>query len=408
MIHKFLNKNVSKIFIYLLKTKVYFFKGIKKNDLLIFDDIFPNPISGFRHEEYSQLLLHFNKSKIISTGAAYRIVNSPETQFKEDIENFKIKFPDLKNKLFQKSRFININTKLFYCIFINNIYKNLIWLEKHKIPFVFTLYPGGGFQVDDETSNFKLKKVLESPQFRKVIVTQQFTLEYLIKNKFCTLNKINFIFGGVVPQVSLKKDLSIKLSYLINKPTLDICFCAAKYMPKGIDKGYDIFIELAHMLNIKFDFVRFHVIGGFDQNDIDVSNLNNNIKFYGYQNFDNLNQIFKNMDIIVSPNKPFYLDKGAFDGFPLGTVVEAVLNGVAALLSDQLNQNNVFENYKEIVIIENYANKIEIEILNLINNPEKLYNLSEKGRLKFVEVYSNQVQMKPRIELLENEIINSK
>jgi glycosyltransferase involved in cell wall biosynthesis len=270
------------------------------------------------------------------------------------------------------------------------------------------LYPGGGFQIDDKTSNFKLKTVLQSPQFRKVIVTQQFTFDYLIKNKFCTSDKINFIFGGVVPQVSLKKDVSQKLSYLINKPTLDICFCAAKYMPKGIDKGYDVFIELAHLLNKKFDFVKFHVIGGFDKNDIDVSNLNNNIKFYGYQNFDNLNKIFKIIDIIVSPNKPFYLDKGAFDGFPLGTVVEAVLNGVVALLSDQLNQNNVFDNYKEIVIIESNTNKIEIEILNLINNPEKLYNLSENGRLKFVEVYSNQVQMKPRIELLENEIIKSK
>lgn len=408
MIHKFLNKKIYKIFIYLLKTKVYFFKGIKKNDLLIFDDIYPNPISGFRHEEYSQLLLHFNKSKIISTGAAYTIVNSSTNQFKEDIENFKIKFPALKNKLFQKSRFININTKLFYCIFINNIYNNLFWLEKQKIPFVFTLYPGGGFQVDDKISDFKLKKVLESPQFRKVIVTQQFTFDYLIKNKFCTSDKINFIFGGVVPQVSLKKDLSQKLSYLINKPTLDICFCAAKYMPKGIDKGYDVFIELAHLLNQKFNFVRFHVIGGFDQNDINVSNLNNNIKFYGYQNFDNLNKIFKSIDIIVSPNKPFYLDKGSFDGFPLGTVVEAVLNGVIALLSDQLNQNNIFDNYKEIVIIESNASKIEIEILDLINNPQKLYDLLKNGREKFVEVYSNKIQMKPRIELLENEIIKNK
>src|SRR4030066_370297 len=76
--------------------------------------------------------------------------------------------------------FININAKLFYCVFINNIYDNLNWLEKFKIPFIFTLYPGGGFQINNEIIDKKLKIVFNSPMFKKVIVTQIFTLDYLI------------------------------------------------------------------------------------------------------------------------------------------------------------------------------------------------------------------------------------
>ena len=46
----------------------YPFKGIKKSDLLIFDDIYPNTISGFRLEEFNVLLTEFEKSKIILSG----------------------------------------------------------------------------------------------------------------------------------------------------------------------------------------------------------------------------------------------------------------------------------------------------------------------------------------------------
>ena len=195
-----------------------------------------------------------------------------------------------------------------------------------------------------------------------------------------------------------------KKSYLINKSTFDICFCAAKYTTKGEDKGYDVFIEFAHNITNKFDFIRFHVIGGFADNDIDVKLLKDKIQFYGYQNFDDLNILYKNMDVIVSPNKAFILGKGAFDGFPLGTVVEAALNGVVALISDELKQNDIFKPNEELIIIESKSSSIEKQIVDLIHHPEKLYMISEKGREKFMKVYSNEIQMKPRIEILQKEI----
>ena len=380
------------------------YKGFKKVDLLIFDDIFPHPVSGFRYEEFTVLLSSFKKSKIVMSPSAYSVVNTPVNDHKKHIINFTEENKFLKNKLGLKKGYININAKLFYCVFINNIFNNLNWLEKHKIPFVFTLYPGGGFQLNETFSDNKLKKVFASPMFRNVIVTQKITQDYLINNNFCKSQTIQFVFGGVVPQISLKKDLTNKKSYLINKPTFDICFCAAKYTPRGVDKGYDVFIDFAHIIANEYDFIRFHIIGGFTEDDIDVSTLKDRINFYGYQNFESLGAIYKKMDVLISPNKPFILGKGAFDGFPLGTVVEAVLNGVVVLITDQLKQNNVFVPDVDLILIESEINSITKEITDLINSPEKLYSISDKGKEKFLKVYSNKIQMLPRIILLQNEI----
>lgn len=377
-----------------------FVKGFNKVDLLIYDDIFPHPISGFRYEEFKVLLCHFESARIFAEPLSYPIVNSDSSMHKTHIVEFKAKYPELKNKLVVKKTVVNINTKLFYCVFLNNIYSNLYWLEKYKIPFVFTLYPGGGFDVENEISNQKLKKVLSSPQFKKVIVTQLFTKNYLLKNKLCSEDKIEYIFGGVVPQISLEREVTSK-KYYPEKETFDIVFCAAKYMPKGIDKGYDLFIELAIRLSKDFPFLRFHVIGGFDENDIDVSLLGEKVKFYGYQKFEDLASIYSNMDIILSPNKPFLIGKGAFDGFPLGTVIEAVFNGVVPLITDNLNQNTEFEDGNEIIIINNEIDLIEKKIIDLIKEPEKLVSISKKSRAKFLEIYSNNYQLNPRIKILK-------
>jgi len=381
-----------------------YYKGLKKVDLLIFDTIYPHPVSGFRFEEFTVLLTAFRDSKIIMSTAGYPILKTPVTEHKKHIAHLLQLNKPLRSKLKINKGFININASLFYCLFAGNIFVNLKWLDKYKIPFIFTLYPGGGFKVDDGISDMQLEKIFASPMFKKVFVTQLYTRDYLINKNFCKPENIEYIFGGVVPQNSLIKDLTDKRSYLINKTTFDICFCAAKYTPRGEDKGYDVFIDFARQIATKYDFIRFHIIGGFTENDLDITMIKDKIHFYGYQKFEALETIYKSMDVLVSPNKPFVLSKGAFDGFPLGTVVEAVLNGVVGIISDALNQNNIFIPNEELIIIESNSKSIEKEIIDLINQPEKLYFISEKGREKFVKVFSNEIQMEPRIELIRKEI----
>lgn len=391
----------------IINNNFYLYKGIKRYDLIIFDDIFPHPVSGFRYEEFSVLLSEFVDSKIMMKPTAYFPAKTRVKDHKRHVTDFFKLNNNIGEKLKFKKGFVNINTKLFYCVFINNIYSNIDWIEENKIPFVFTLYPGGGFQIYDRLSDLKLKKVLTSKMFRKVIVTQLFTKDYLIKNDFCKIEEIEYIFGGVSPQISFNRNLESKKSYLINKSTFDICFCAAKYSSRGEDKGYDVFIDFAHQIVTKYDFIRFHIIGGFGKNDIEITQIKDKIHFYGYQNFEDLGAIYQSMDVLVSPNKPFVLGKGSFDGFPLGTVVEAVLNGVVTLISDELKQNTIFKHNEELIIIESKSSSIEKEIIGLINDPEKRFLISKKGRQKFMEVYSDEIQMKPRIELLRKEILKN-
>ena len=63
-----------------------------------------------------------------------------------------------------------------------------------------------------------------------------------------------------------------------------------------------------------------------------------------------------------------------------------------------------FENGKEIIITNDDVISFENEVINLIESPEKLSKISQNGRSKFLEIYSNEYQMNPRIELLVNEI----
>ncbi|GEP50395.1 LPS biosynthesis protein RfbU [Flavobacterium noncentrifugens] len=379
------------------------YKGLKKYDLIIYDDLFPHPSSGFRLAEFTALLQHFKNSKIIGSAKSYAWVKTPAADHEKHVADFTENYPSLKKKIRIQKRFFNVNTKVFYCIFLNNIFDNLKWIENYQIPFIFTLYPGGGFEIEGTQSDSKLKKVLASPMFRKVIVTQKLTLDYLLDNGFCKPEQAEYIFGGVVPQSALE-NVFRKKQYLKDKQTLDLCFCAAKYMPKGLDKGYDVFIEAAVKLTATFDFIRFHVIGGFDANDIDVSAIADKIHFYGYQKFDGLQEIYNNMDVIVSPNRPFLLGKGAFDGFPLGTVVEAVFNGVVAVISDKLFQNTVFNDGTELVIVESNSDSIVSAIKAFIENPEKLHQMANAGKNKFLNVYSDLTQLPPRQAILQYEI----
>ena len=204
ILYKFRRK--IKIKIKTIFSKPFFLKSFHKYELFIYDDIFPHPISGFRHEEFKILLSFFKDSKIFVEPLSYPALKTDIEKHKDHILDFNFKFPELSNRILQKKTVINVNAKLFYCVFLTNIYENLVWLEKYKIPFVFTLYPGGGFQIEDFTSDYKLQKVLDSPQFRKVIVNQLFTKEYLISKKFCSADKIEFIFRCVTTFIRYKFD----------------------------------------------------------------------------------------------------------------------------------------------------------------------------------------------------------
>lgn len=414
--NKFQKYKLFRLAKYILKNPMFlvkkdFYEKVKKKfnnnnfSLVIIDDIFPSLYSPFRYEEYTQYLKNIESVHILTTGASLSAVNE-KRDIKEVIQEFESKYPNFAGKIMKLEpdnikKLEDIPNKIALITFLGNTFNNLEILEKNEIPFIFTLYPGGGFFLNNETSDDKLRKICSSKFFKKVIVTQKNTYEYLIDKKFCTAEQIEFVYGVVTPGEILNTKTENKKYYKKDKEILDICFVAHKYSEKGKDKGFDLFIESAKKLSKKINNVRFHVIGGFDKNDIDVKEIEDKITFYGIKKSEWLVEFYKNMDIMISPNRPFILAKGAFDGFPTASCTEAMINGVALLCTDELNLNIKFQNKEDLIIVQPEVKSIIREVEDLYKNPEKIKEIAQKGKTKTRKIYSEKNQIKPRITLIK-------
>lgn len=378
-----------------------------EKDLIIIDDIFPSPMSAFRYEEFNQILNSIKNTQIICTG------ESNLTFTKKGLEQTLIEYKreNHKNASSVSERMIETQYlgKLIYCIFLGNAYYNVLpVVEKHKIPFMFTLYPGGAFAMNSGQSDAMLKKVMSSPYFRKVIVTQSVIYEYLIEKNFCDLNKIEFIYGGITSNKLLGFNIENKLYFGETKKQLDICFVAQKYTKYGEDKGYDIFIKSAKILSQKYKNINFHIVGPWDETILDITGINN-IVFYGLKNQEWFNEFYKNIDIIISPNINNKIGTGWFDGFPTGCVLEAMLQGVVAICTDPLRLNGTnFEKDKEMIIVEHDSYEVVEKVEYLMLNFHEIKNISIAGYHKANKLFSFEKQILPRLELLKNEIIESR
>ena len=406
-------KYVSKNPLFLFKRDFYA-KAKKKLDnqnfsLIIMDDLFPSVYSPFRYEEYMKYFKNIDNVYVLTTGASFDAVNE-KRNVKEVIYEFEEKYPEYAGRIMSldldnKKKLKDIPNKIALITFLQNVqnpqYDNLELLEKYEIPFIFTLYPGGGFFLNNKISDNKLRKICSSKFLKKVIVTQKNTYDYLIEKKFCIAEQIEFIYGVVTPEEILNTEIGNKKYYKNGKETLDICFVAHKYSEQGKDKGYDLFIESAKKLSKKNSNIRFHVIGGFDKNDIDIKEIEEKINFYGVKESKWLVEFYKDMDLIISPNRPFILAKGAFDGFPTGSCTEAMISGVVLLCTDELNLNIKFEDKKDLIIVKPEVENIVKEVENLYNNPEKIIEIASNGRNKTKKIYSEKIQIKPRINLIK-------
>ena len=171
-------------------------------------------------------------------------------------------------------------------------------------------------------------------------------------------------------------------------------------MPLGRDKGYDTFVLVAKRLARRFDAVHFHVVGPWDEKEIDVSVLAERIHFHPPMSSTDLKVFFRRMDLIVSPNRPFTLTPGKFDGFPSGCCVEAGLSGVAVCATDELKQNGPFTNGRDILITSVGAEEIAEVVGNAISDYDGLTELANKGQAAFSQVFGWTTQMGPRLEVL--------
>ena len=116
--------------------------------------------------------------------------------------------------------------------------------ERRSIPFAFTLYPGGGFNLGDPESEAKLARVLASPTLSAVIATQPVTVETL-RRMGCPV-PVHDIPGVVVNPTYV---VGSRARTSIAQPgATRICFAAFRYDPGGRSKGFPEFLEAAAIL----------------------------------------------------------------------------------------------------------------------------------------------------------------
>lgn len=368
---------------------------------LVLDDFFPNLLTGFRVAEYNAHLQAFPQLSVLSSVGDFAHQHTSYVQ----------RYPEHAHRVRPYASGWLAGAGLVYINFLNNAHQFLPALQQHQVPFVLTVYPGGGFGLNEPDSDAKLAAVLVSPLLQAIIVTQPITQDYLQRfaaERGMALAPLHRIDGVVVHPLYFSTEGGSRTAILgAGKDTLDICFVAERYMAQGANKGYPEFIAAALAL-VDLPGLRWHIVGGgFTREEIDTAPLGERIQFHGRLTTQDLRQFYAGMDIIVSPNQPYLLHPGNFDGFPTGCCVEASLCGVAIMATDALAQNPGYVDGASIVLLDMaaetpLAQQIEARIRNLYASPAVLAHMGQAGQAITRRLYAPERQIGQRQAILRS------
>lgn len=370
--------------------------------LVVFDESFPHKLSAFRFCEFTELLKNFPECHVITSDNSTQFVNNSHDK-DHLLGTYRQEFPDLANRVHKFSDVAVLRASLAYCVFLSLAHKYLSMFESLNIPFIFTLYPGGLFELNQPKSDAMLRRVMSSPLFRRVIVTQPIVKDYLLANDFCKAESIDEVFGCVTLDSGSEK-CQQKRYFGKEKDTKDICFVSHKYHARGHDKGYDVFIQVAKELAIRQPNVFFHVVGGFTATDIDICGIEDRIRFYRALEADELTNFYLSMDAIVSPNIHGVHSPGQFDGFPTGCCIEAGLLAVVPFCTDLLKQNRILVDGSDFVLIDREPVNIADQIEKRLSDMDKFYQMSKTVKQTFSRVFGYSAQIEPRVKILATEL----
>ncbi len=387
----------------------------------LFCDRFPHTY-GFLIQQFATYLRHFPDAVAYSFGRRVLEPYGPE-QFDAAMAGFGTSHPDLAGRVTQlvpvleappgDAPHVRIETRggrfrrprLAHNIFAMNADLFRPLYETLGIPFTFTLNPGGAFRLDHPHSDDRLRRVFDSALFRKVIVTYPLTHDYIIDRFQVPDERIALIPGTIVVERLLDAHRAPKRRFGVHKDTLDVCFVGMRYSPTGADKGYDRFIAAMTLLAPRVPALRVHVVGNFDVDTVACDALAGRIAFHGSRDQRWLAAFHAGMDAIVSPNVADQLAKGAFDGFPVTSCIEAGMCGVALFATDPMGLNMWLRDGVDYVAIDRDPRRIADCLEAWLATPERLYALAESGARRFHAHWGEAAQMGPRVALM-TEMLN--
>lgn len=386
-----------KIYIKKILNKLYYVKGKYKYKIILIDDIMPSVLSPWRSNEYNDICREFENVMVLTNQSEYHKYDNGNSYY----ENIKLLSKDyyfLSKSIRPLNLFTNINTQLIYFVFYKNVSQYFDIIERKRLNFAFTLYPGGGFNINCKATEKRLTLICNSIYFKGLIVNQYHVKKYLINNNICEEKNINLIPGVPI-------NLFNRVSYNIIKDTnkLKLLFFANKYCDHGMDKGFDTFIEVAKILSTKNLNIEFHVIGSFSKKDLHDEKQHYKIFFHGSLSENSYFKILAETHIILSPNRPFILNKFGFDGFPLSTCVDASLFSnliMATDYFDEASSMNLINNI-DFIKINNDEIKICQRIIELYNDAVLLKTIANNGKQKISKIYSYDNQLIPRLNFFK-------
>lgn len=372
----------------------------KRKDIVILDDFLPSVLSPWRSYEFNEILREFPDSVVFSDLSSYYYFNSNKS-FSENLETLGNFYPSLKNRVYKLKFFNFINHKIGYVLFYNNLVKYFDFFISNNLDFFFTLYPGGGFQLNDEKIDLSLKRICSNPLFKGVIVNQHVLKRYLIEKNICSAEKICLIHGvpfnleTLEAQVHNHKDFS---------GSLKILFMANKYTQYGMDKGFPVFVEFAKLVLELDKLVKFHVVGNFKETDITNQELLPYFKFHGQLQETEFGKVLNYTHLVISPNAPFILSPSGFDGFPLGSSITAGFYNNAMFLTDYFNESTAEGWIDNCHFVRISPDSLDIfkKFIPYYNDREKLSSLAFNGKLKILDHFSKERQISPRIKLFKD------
>ncbi|MGY2064411.1 FkbM family methyltransferase [Blastococcus sp. SYSU DS0619] len=359
--------------------------------MVVLDDYFPTKGTGFRIAEFDWMLRHGVVAEVMTTI--------------EPLEPLVSQYAELHPRTatgispYDARRLAEFDSASV--MFLNNAARFLADLERAALPFVLTLYPGGGLHLGEAGAERKLRRVLRSPQLRHVITTQPLVTD-LVQTITGGSVPVTEVLGVVVDPGYLRPGPGLRTEYFgSGKPVLDVCFVAHRYTPDGSDKGFPVFLESLGLLRDAGLPVRGHVVGGFGASDVADEHADLELEFAGVLSTPQLREFFGSMDIVVSPTATGRLAPGAFDGFPTGACVEAALCGVAVVATDPLNQNRLYTDRRDIHMPAADATEVVQRVLDMLAEPDGLRRVAQAGLRTTRQAYGVDAQLWSRRRVLE-------